>query len=256
MIKRYRTESGVQLFSRFGNKPSLNIHFGGLLEEALAPKQILEINGDTVSGRSLLILDLLACCTMDREDGGLAMGVLFVDCARHLSIEALALTIDCRMNDRDELKLQATLSRLHYICCTSTDDLVHSFDMIDDILQRTPNLFSLLIVDDVSSYWWENVTGDTYACQRHLAQRFLQTVTEHSLVGVFTRHSVPRRPTDGEGTEQTSTLSAIFNSSWSSVQRRRLHVQRLQQNLFCCTCANRIVYFRTSDRGVVYRNEA
>ncbi|KHJ43777.1 WD domain, G-beta repeat protein [Trichuris suis] len=252
MIGRYHTETAVQLFSRFGNKPSLNIHLGGLLDEALAPKQILEINGETVSGRSLLLLDLIASCIMNTEEGGLAKGVLFIDCARHFSLEALAITIDCRLNDHDEIKLKTVLSRLHYICCNDANDLMHSFDLIDDILQRTPNLFSLLIVDDVSYYWWENV-ADIYSCQRRLARRFSQAITEHSLVGVFTRHLVPRRPIYGE---QTGRICTLFDSSWSFVQRKRLHVQRLQLNCFSCTCENRIVYFRTSDRGVVYHNEA
>ncbi|CDW52736.1 WD40 domain containing protein [Trichuris trichiura] len=251
MIRRYRTETAVQLFSRFSNKPSLNVRLGGLLEEALAPKQILEINGETVSGRSLLLLDIIASCVMNSEEGGLAKGVLFIDCAQHFSLETLAITIDCRLNDHDEFKLKTALSRFHYIRCNSADDLMHSFDLIDDILQRTPNLFSLLIVDDVSYYWWENV-ANIYSCQRRLARRFLQAVTEHSLVGVFTRHLVPRRPIYGE---QTGRICALFDSSWSLVQRKRLHVQRLQLNRFSCTCENRIVYFRTTDRGVVYHNE-
>ncbi|KRY23749.1 Autophagy-related protein 16-1 [Trichinella patagoniensis] len=238
MTLKYRTETASQLFSRLNPKPALSISLGGLFPDPLQPKHIVEIVGGSGSGKTLLLLEVIASCIID-----LQVGVLLLDCDRHFCLSALVNVLSMRNpGAKDEQALLNCLNRLHSIVCRNDEDLWHSLDFADKIVHRTASLMNVIIIDSVSAFSLTSA-GNLREKHERLVLKVRRTVEEHNLVAFITRQTVTRHPDRAEETGRH--VSAILDHCWRKANTVRVQTHCFNWNQFQASVDNRIVHFRS-----------
>ncbi|KRZ94020.1 Autophagy-related protein 16-1 [Trichinella sp. T8] len=227
-----------KLFSRLNPKPALSISLGGLFPDPLQPKHIVEIVGGSGSGKTLLLLEVIASCIID-----LQVGVLLLDCDRHFCLSALVNVLSMRNpGAKDEQALLNCLNRLHSIVCRNDEDLWHSLDFADKIVHRTASLMNVIIIDSVSAFSLTSA-GNLREKHERLVLKVRRTVEEHNLVAFITRQTVTRHPDRAEETGRH--VSAILDHCWRKANTVRVQTHCFNWNQFQASVDNRIVHFRS-----------
>lgn len=221
----YPIESLDQLFTRVAsrNRPSLtnlepNI-FPPVSEPAFLPRQIIEITGDSNTGKTHLLMEFMARCVLPQRFGGCEADVLFVDTEHHFQIFKLAAMLEKHLRNStqeaggvQELNaeetrsiINASLKRCHLLKCHSPEQLQLAIFGLDRMFRENSNA-ALLALDAVSTFYWLEATPirkDTYA--KTLVGKLANVVKHHGAVLVYVRpESFKSRSASGD-----SSISAV-----------------------------------------------
>ncbi|XP_053674679.1 uncharacterized protein LOC128724985 [Anopheles nili] len=140
-------------------------------DDGLRSGELVEISGDSNSGKSLLLLELIARAILPINCGGLERGALLIDCENSFNRSVLLNIMEKHMLNNAEPALvgtladlrqkktlqQESLTRLHLITC-------YSLEQFDLTLLSLPQLFhnhkdiAFVLIDSIATFYWNKCT--------------------------------------------------------------------------------------------------
>ncbi|GLG92951.1 Uncharacterized protein GBIM_00476 [Gryllus bimaculatus] len=166
-------ESGLQLLSRLETRPSLIDLDNVIFESGLLPNEIVEINGDVSSGKTLLVTQFLAKCLLPKsycgiDIGGLNAGAVIIDTDHHFQVLKLVTIMEAYIARSSNSLVDANtvesiikdaLDNLTILHCYDGVQLLITFHGLENILSCNRNI-SLLVLDSVSAFYWQNTLNN------------------------------------------------------------------------------------------------
>ncbi|XP_026481665.1 DNA repair protein XRCC2-like [Ctenocephalides felis] len=186
-----KAESGLQLLSRLDDRPLLN-DFDTVLfpNGGPFPKEIIEITGDSNTGKTLLLTEIIAKAILPVRHGGRNVGVILIDTDCHFQIiklvtalEKFATTQDEDINDI----IKESLVNFNILQCHDSMQLNVTIKRLDDILIQNTDV-CILAMDNISSFYWSEqnqIKMDTY--YRTILRSIQGATWEYKVVFFYTR---------------------------------------------------------------------
>ncbi|XP_055623183.1 uncharacterized protein LOC129769417 [Toxorhynchites rutilus septentrionalis] len=228
-------ETGVQVLQRISSGLS---PFVGCLEPVLFPDggpskgELVEITGETNSGKSCLILELIAKIILPKNCGGQAVGAVFINCDNNINMARLLNIMEKHIvncstpanqnTDRREIQRirEESFSRLTIITCYTLDEFELSMLTLSDLFVKNPhNVF--LLIDSIVAFYWSRCTEknlirmDTYLKLLH--NKLKKMCRENKVVIIYTKPSyfgAGRKQKAGESdAAEQSSLGGLYPSS-------------------------------------------
>ncbi|XP_052859623.1 DNA repair protein XRCC2-like [Anopheles cruzii] len=146
------------------------------LEETLFPDggpnagELVEIVGDSNTGKSRLLLDLIARIVLPVNCGGHEIGAVLIDCENTFHLEvvldvlekyilnyaepAIAATLDGPQIERIQ---QTSLDRLQLIECYSLEEFEMTLVSLENVFLQQPDI-GYVLVDSIATFYWTKCT--------------------------------------------------------------------------------------------------
>lgn len=213
---KLNTECGLKLFTRLVSKkrPSIvNLSPEILPSDGPQPGEMVEICGESSTGKTMQLMDLIAQTILPPEYGGKGATAIVIDTnsnfhirlqmpqiiSKHVIhhrsvvcggplVDTEVLENDADVQNIDAIVFEAMKKILFFKCYTGSEyelTVVYCYNFL------TTNInVSLLVVDAISTFYWSDlgeplIRMDTYLRRRVRALRHL--ADEHKLVAIFTR---------------------------------------------------------------------
>lgn len=169
-----KVESGVQLFSRLGHKYSLKGINPALFPEGdLDHSQTIEVVTENGVHTSDLFIDFIARCILPSKYNSewQNCGVILVNTEFQVNlfriIKVLSFNLKkCNVKNNKQI-IEACLKNLTILDCFNKEQFVLTLHNLDQLLQQKENV-ALLIVDNISSYYWiEKMSKPTLSLYGH-----------------------------------------------------------------------------------------
>lgn len=160
-----QSETGLQLLQRLIARPLIK-NLTSLLPDELT-NEIIEITGNTSTGKTLFLTECIAKCITPQNYNGLDTGVVFIDLDGQFDIAKLVIIIKRLVQDADEELIKSCLNKLTVMNCYDSPTLYVTFQRLKLYLTEQ-NKIGLVILDSVSAnYWQDSMSGgekymDTY----------------------------------------------------------------------------------------------
>lgn len=197
------TESGLQLLSRLTVRPKLEDINNKIFPHGLTNKGTIELCGNSSSGKSLLLTQLIAKCILisndaDKEIGGLKVGVLLINNDQHIKIMKLAeLMIEImKKNNVDEEKfnkiIEQSFLNLTIINCYNNSQFSVASETLNTILLNNDKI-GLVVVDSMTAFYWQDrECGKAWVIDDYV-KNYLKIIQKHTFQAnipiIYTRPS-------------------------------------------------------------------
>ncbi|XP_053115119.1 DNA repair protein XRCC2 isoform X2 [Hemicordylus capensis] len=195
-----KAESGAQLLARLEGRSSLKN-----LEPCLFADEGYPIHGDVVefhgpegTGKTEMLYHLVARCILPKSEGGLEMGLLFIDTDFHFNMLRLVTILERRLSQGTEEMIKQCLGRFFLVTCNSSSQLLLTLYTLENMFCSHPSL-CLLIIDSISAFYWiDRVNGgENLSLQeanlKRCAQCLEKLVKEHHLVLIATTQTIMQK---------------------------------------------------------------
>lgn len=160
-----QAESGLQLLQRLIARPVIE-NLSPLLPDELT-SEIIEIIGNTSTGKTLFLIECIAKCITPQDSDGLDTSVVYIDLDGQFDITKLVTVVKRLIKDADEDLVKSCLKKLTLINCYDSPTLFVIFQRLKLFLAEDHQV-GLVILDSVSAnYWQDSISGgekymDTY----------------------------------------------------------------------------------------------
>ncbi|XP_040150947.1 DNA repair protein RAD51-like [Anopheles arabiensis] len=193
----------------------------------LRPGELIEISGDSNSGKSLLCLELIARIILPTSCGGLELGAVLIDCENSYSKTVLLSILEKHILNHAEPALASTLtdphqletiqlaalSRLHLITCYSLEQFEFSLLALPALFVKQPEL-TFVLIDSIATFYWTKCTAknlirqDTY--QKAHCKTLSRLAGKWKKIVLFTKPShFGGRQASGRDFEANSAAGAL-----------------------------------------------
>lgn len=185
-----QAESGLQLLERLVARPLIK-NLTPLLPDELT-SEIIEIIGNTSTGKTLFLTECVAKCITPKHFDGLDTGVVYIDLDGQFNITKLVQIIKRLVKDADEELVKSCLNKLTLINCYDSPTLYVTFQRLRLFLTEQCQV-GLVILDSVSAnYWQDSISGgekymDTYVEKMILSLKMC--LEDFKVPIIFTRQS-------------------------------------------------------------------
>lgn len=162
---KLQAESGLQLLERLIARPSIK-NLTPLLPDELS-NEIIEIIGNTSTGKTLFLIECIAKCITPKNVDGLDTGVIYIDLDGQFDITKLVKIIKRLVKNANEELVKSCLKKFTLINCYDSPTLFVTFQRLKLFLTEQCQV-GLIILDSVSAnYWQDSILGgekyiDTY----------------------------------------------------------------------------------------------
>lgn len=171
MEHNIKTESGLNLLTRLIPRPNINNLDAVLFPNGLNYNNIVEINGSSSSGKTMLITHLIKnAILVDKYNdvivGGLNTAVILIDMDIKFSILMLIkmikysicnLKTKFKIDDRDEHCItELSLKNLIFIRCFNSDQLYYTLHRVREQITQDYRI-ALMFLDNLGSYYWQDI---------------------------------------------------------------------------------------------------
>ena len=193
------------------------------LSQPVQLKDVIELYGDNNSGKTQILLHLVANCILPQKWegallGGREVGVIFVDTDYHFSMLRLVEIIEERVTScfidqgltmtsvaAREVLIKSCLSRLIVAKCNSTEELLETMRSFDKILRNRSDV-CVMMIDSVSAFYYQDKSegGDSYQAQQKPQRKLVEII---------------RRFIDQYYLVVIATLPAIYSKDINRLQR-------------------------------------
>lgn len=168
------TETAFHMIARGQKRPPLNGIENNLFPFGPQPGEVVEFHGEASVGKTLLLLECIKKCILPSQYdelsiGGLEAGVIFLNSDIHFNIAALVTLLRNHLKycipdmvSKSEIinKIVITsLSRLTIFNIYDSEALYTTFRVVERLLCTNINI-SLLVLDSISSFYWQDRLGD------------------------------------------------------------------------------------------------
>jgi len=161
-----QAETGLQLLERLLARPLIK-NLTPLLPDELT-SEIVELIGNTSTGKTLFLIECIAKCIIPKQFNGLEAGVVFIDLDGQFNITKLVTIIKRLVKDDTDELVKSCLKQFTLINCFDSPTLYVTFQRLKLFLTENCQV-GLVILDSVSAnYWQDSISGgekymDTYA---------------------------------------------------------------------------------------------
>ncbi|XP_058066074.1 DNA repair protein XRCC2-like [Anopheles bellator] len=229
------SETGSDVLSRL----SLTVNqVPARLEETLFPDggpnggELVEIVGESNTGKSRLLLDLIARIVLPVNCAGHELGAVLIDCENsfepavlldvmekyilNYAEPAIAATLDRPGIERIQ---DASLHRLQLITCYSLEQFDLTLLSLDNVFLQQPDI-SYVLVDSIATFYWTKCTPanrlrmETY--QLAHCQKFKRIAEKWNKAFVYTKPAYFANGESGRDIELSSDGLLVENSSQGS----------------------------------------
>ena len=194
---------------------SLDKTLFGDLPRALQAKDVIELYGKEGSGKTQILIHLIANCILPKTWEGLivngrGVSVVFFDTDNHFSlvrlVEILEDRVTCcisrhvsghevqRTTDMESF-VKSCLSRLVIVQCNSSIELLATLESLDYVLSERPEICLLMIDSIVAFYWLDKCNGgdsiyEQERYQRRLVALLKKYIHTYNLIVVATKPAI------------------------------------------------------------------
>uniref|UniRef100_A0A182Q035 Rad51-like C-terminal domain-containing protein n=1 Tax=Anopheles farauti TaxID=69004 RepID=A0A182Q035_9DIPT len=162
----------TRTISRSDNPPVHDLHSTIFPNGGLRSGEFVEISGESNSGKSLLLLELIARIILPSKYGGLGLAAVMIDCENSYH-EAFLLsvmekhivnradpTVANTLGDRQQLESiqRAALERLHLITCYSLEQLELTLIALPKLFVKHQDV-SFMLIDSIATFYWTKCTA-------------------------------------------------------------------------------------------------
>lgn len=209
------TESGISLFTRLTSKkrPSIvNLSLEILPDDGPKPGEMIEISGESGTGKTMHTMELIAQTIIPTEYGGKGATAIVIDTNSNFHVPDLMPKIiekhifyhrsqDCPSTDTEVLQQVAmhdmetivdeTMKKLQLFKCYSGKEYELALLYCKNFLTTNTNV-SLIVIDSISTFYWSDLNDhdphirmETYL--RRKVQELRHMANEFKLVVIYTR---------------------------------------------------------------------
>lgn len=152
-----QAESGLQLLERLQARPCIK-NLTPLLPDELT-NEVIEIIGNTSTGKTLFLTECVAKCVTPENYCGLDAGVVYIDLDGQFDINKLVVIIKRLVNDDNEELMLSCLKKFTLINCYDSATLYVTFQRLKLFFTEHSQI-GLVILDSVSAnYWQDSISG-------------------------------------------------------------------------------------------------
>ncbi|XP_005944704.1 DNA repair protein XRCC2 [Haplochromis burtoni] len=229
------SESGAQLLARLEARRCLKDIEPRLFPEDRGPDQgaVVELFGLEGTGKTELLYHLLCRCVLPEAAGGLEVDVVFVDTDYSLDMLHLVSILDSKLSaallaGADEAALRSCLSRLLFVHCYSSSQLLLTLHFLETTLSSRPAL-ALILIDSISAFYWVDRCegGASYTKQEEKLSRCVELLgrllRDYRITVFATCHAI-RRP--GVPSSSSDSERSYLCRSWQRLVTHRLLCSR------------------------------
>uniref|UniRef100_A0A3P8Q8P2 RecA family profile 1 domain-containing protein n=1 Tax=Astatotilapia calliptera TaxID=8154 RepID=A0A3P8Q8P2_ASTCA len=175
-----------------------------------------------------LLYHLLCRCVLPEAAGGLEVDVVFVDTDYSLDMLHLVSILDSKLSAADEAALRSCLSRLLFVHCYSSSQLLLTLHFLETTLSSRPAL-ALILIDSISAFYWVDRCegGASYTKQEEKLSRcaeLLGRLLRDYRITVFATCHAIRRP--GVPSSSSDSERSYLCRSWQRLVTHRLLCSR------------------------------
>lgn len=208
-------ECGVKLLARLQSKkrPTIvSLSPEIIPDNGPKPGEIIEVNGEISTGKTIHLMELIAQAIIPIEFGGKGASVIVIDTNSNFHVPFLLpkiiekhvihnRTLACQSTDTEDLQvatndvenivLDAMKNILFFKCYSSTEYELTLLYCTNHLTTNTN--ISLIVVDSIASFYWNDFTHeqpirmDTYLRRR--IQELRKLTDEFRIVAIYTRPS-------------------------------------------------------------------
>lgn len=219
-MSAFKVETGFQLFSRLNTRPTIeNIHPDLFPNGGPKAKEVVEIMGETSTGKTLIITDLIARCLLPQEYSGKNAGVILLNTEHHFQLTLLVkklkmfLKINPDSSDKEiDAMVQLCLRNLLILDIFDSQQLYLTLNNFDCIMTNH-NRISLVILDSLPAFYWSDrllsdiKSIDTY--QKTILKLFQKKIQDFNAVIVYSKHTAFNSKKDNLQLEKCSANPAL-----------------------------------------------
>lgn len=245
------SETGTELLARLAAQKSLEFLDLDVLDRITAGDAV-EILGDSNSGKTELLYHLIARAIFPSSWkgillNGLEMVVLFIDADQKFSVFRLMNILENRFSiaetlasvnvDKEETAvfLKSCLRRVNVITCHNTDDLIVTFNTMDEILTSQDTFINIVFIDSISAFYWSDKmayleqTKKLYDYYGKLVKAIQQTLTSYKMVLIATKQTLVSVKTSSSDNSDKTIPELIgdydfMGRSWEKLITKRIRV--------------------------------
>ncbi|XP_067291097.1 DNA repair protein XRCC2 isoform X2 [Pseudorasbora parva] len=236
MTTRVRmAENGAQLVSRLEGRQSLRDIEPNIFPLDVGPGQgdVVEFHGMEGAGKTETLYHLIIRCIMPVQNGGLEVGVVFIDTDYHFDMLRLVSTLEGRLakdlkegddsENEPEERVRSCLRRLSVVHCNSSVQLLLTLHYLESTFssQSSPGL---LVIDSISAFYWVDRFngGESTVCQeanlRKCAELLDRLRKNYGIVIFATTHAIMRNYGSDPGVSDVPGSSSSSSRRWRSAE--------------------------------------
>ncbi|XP_067291098.1 DNA repair protein XRCC2 isoform X3 [Pseudorasbora parva] len=234
MTTRVRmAENGAQLVSRLEGRQSLRDIEPNIFPLDVGPGDVVEFHGMEGAGKTETLYHLIIRCIMPVQNGGLEVGVVFIDTDYHFDMLRLVSTLEGRLakdlkegddsENEPEERVRSCLRRLSVVHCNSSVQLLLTLHYLESTFssQSSPGL---LVIDSISAFYWVDRFngGESTVCQeanlRKCAELLDRLRKNYGIVIFATTHAIMRNYGSDPGVSDVPGSSSSSSRRWRSAE--------------------------------------
>lgn len=203
-MEKKTIESGIQLFSRIIQRPKLDYLNDKLFPEGGPyPNQLIELTGESISGKTILLTDFLVRCLLPVEYNGKNSGAVIINTDHHFDLFRLVAIIEYYLKkngekvDNYQAVIESCLNNLIVLNCYSSEQLQATFLNLETVILQNANI-SFLAIDSISAYYWsERINNETISFNAYFSQIIgtLKNIAKSfNLTILYTKPEIQKEP--------------------------------------------------------------
>lgn len=206
-------ECGVQLLARLQSKkrpPIINLSPEIIPDHGPKPGEILEVNGETGTGKTIHLMEFIARAIIPIEYGGKGASVIVIDTNSNFHVPFLLpkiiekhvihnRTLSCQSTDTEVLQevtdnvesiVLDAMKRISFFKCYSIIEYELTLLYCTNHLTTNTHI-SLMVVDSIATFYWSDFSDqqpirmETYLRRR--VQELRNLTNEFKIVAIYTR---------------------------------------------------------------------
>ncbi|XP_014242382.1 DNA repair protein XRCC2-like [Cimex lectularius] len=205
-----RQETALQLLSRQQTRPSIKGLNTRIFEDGPKSREVVEINGEAGSGKSLLLLEFVKQCILPsgQDCRGLQADVLYLNTDLQFNLNNLIRLLKCSTNC--EKTIEQSLKRIHVINIFDSATLTTTILYLKKLLCINSDI-SLILIDSISAFYWQDtLEGGIKKMDSYISSIVLQL---HQSIGLFDVNVMYTRPEYFKTKNNKVECSSIYDLS-------------------------------------------
>ncbi|XP_030377243.1 DNA repair protein XRCC2 homolog [Scaptodrosophila lebanonensis] len=197
-VNRVQKLSEFVLQQRGEKRPRISGLSPRIFQEGPAAKALVEISGKTDTGKSFLLMELMARCALPSSFDGKGCDVILLNLSHKLSgplfkrrfLDMMKETATDHLHSADELNKAANecLKAIKILNCYSSEELELALVMLDHLLAENEGV-ALIAVDTLCEFYWLDVREKRMRKHSYYMQwlsRLSQICNKHNVCCMYT----------------------------------------------------------------------
>lgn len=187
------------------------------------------------TGKTETLYHLIIRCIMPVQNGGLEVGVVFIDTDYHFDMLRLVSALEGRLaedlkesdgsENEPEERVRLCLRRLSVVHCNSSVQLLLTLHYLENTFSSQPSV-GLLVIDSISAFYWVDrfSGGESTVCQEANLRKCTELLDRlrrnYGIVVFATTHAIMRNYGSDPGVSDVACSSSSLSSShrWRSAE--------------------------------------